>query len=404
MKNNGVERESDVLKANGALCFGCIVKDGVIRPALSPVKISEFLLNVRFAAYADKCGKAALIIGNSLYLANPDGTAECALENFTASNPFAFYTGGGDLCIGGNVDCAVITGDGVEVKPYDFYMYGGAVKNGRLFAQDKEDTYKIRWSGSEGGLDLKEGLDGAGWLKLNSERGKIIRLASYKGNVVAVCEYGLALLSVSGAPETFKVSYIDGAIEKIYGNTARVAGDKFVFLTERGLRIFDGIKTENLEIPLLADVSAPRFCESCGDEYFIFAESKNLQKKAIFVVNLTDCAAYMVDLPATAAFSNGQLHCFADGGFYRLDTGGEYTFLSGELNFGARGRKVIKKIFAGNSASVDFEVISGGKSRILRGVQGYCLPCAGGNTFKIKIKSRGEIHGVTAVAEVLNEF
>ena len=72
MKNNGVERESDVLKANGALCFGCIVKDGVIRPALSPVKISEFLLNVRFAAYADKCGKAALIIGNSLYLANPD--------------------------------------------------------------------------------------------------------------------------------------------------------------------------------------------------------------------------------------------------------------------------------------------------------------------------------------------
>ena len=82
----------------------------------------------------------------------------------------------------------------------------------------------------------------------------------------------------------------------------------------------------------------------------------------------------------------------------------ETTFLSGELNFGARGRKVIKKIFAGNSASVDFEVISGGKSRILRGVQGYCLPCAGGNTFKIKIKSCGEIHGVTAVAEVLNEF
>ena len=102
-------------------------------------------------------------------------------------------------------------------------MFGGVIKNGRLFAQDLSDAYRIRWSGAGDPKDGADGIDGAGWVDINPAYGRVQNLVVYKRNIVVVCEYGLAVMSAFGAPENFKLQYIDGVIGKIAPDTAAVA-------------------------------------------------------------------------------------------------------------------------------------------------------------------------------------
>ncbi|MDE7330322.1 MAG: hypothetical protein K2N30_04475 [Clostridia bacterium] len=392
----------DMLALSGAEIIGGYVKDGAIIPALSPVRAADGCpKNVIFAYYAQKIKRLIAVADGRFYLAGNSLVFGNGIE-FSAESPFIFFSREGEAIAAGDGECMSTQSALPEKLPFKSGIFGGVSKSGRVFAIDKEDNFIIRWSGKNGGLDWEEGIDGAGWLRLSPEKGKILNIAVYNEKLVALCEYGLALLTAYGTPENFKLQYIDGATGKVYANTACVAGGKLAFFTENGLRLFDGTKVEAPCFEIETDVSNPRFSFGADGVYFLCADSVNLQRRVIFAVDIVNSCAYIVDLPATAAYINGNVFCFADGGIYELKRGGGFTFTSGRTDFGVRGKKALVSVFAGNENPADIEVISDGKSRIVRGVRGYCLPCVSGNGFKIKIRSDGEVRGLCAVAEAID--
>lgn len=80
-----------------------------------------------------------------------------------------------------------------------------------------------------------------------------------------------------------------------------------------------------------------------------------------------------------------------------------YTYESGEIDFGKGSEKLLKSLHIGTEHGVDVTVTNGQKSRILRGVRGYCRVNMRGKRFKIKLRSNKKICGVLAFGEALSD-
>ena len=85
-----------------------------------------------------------------------------------------------------------------------------------------------------------------------------------------------------------------------------------------------------------------------------------------------------------------------------MEQGNAVDFTSGEIDFGTHRRKVLKGVRIGSVSAVEVEVSNGVKTRILRGVEGYCRPNMSGSRFKITVRGNGKISGVTAYAEAID--
>lgn len=393
---------ADVLASAGGLEIGCYSENGSIYPALSPEKVAQNCpAGVFFGTAVQPSGRLIVCNSEGFHYSTDGITFVKSDSGVTARRPFAFSPNGTETCIAGDTE-VLVTGEATSSKkPFNGNIYGGVFKNGRLFGIDRNNAYTIRWSGA-GGLDFTDKIDGAGWLEINVDRGKILGLAVYDQNIVALCEYGLVRLSAFGMPENFKLQYIDGATGKIYKNTAAVAGGKLVFFTEHGAVTFDGSGVDNAGIPLFSDAQNPVCAVGSGDLYFLSAYSKKLKRKVIFVADISNGSAYIADAEASAMPVSDKVHCISDGGHYVLKIGGEYTFESAEFDFGTRREKYLKSIRLGTSEAVEVTVKSGGISHIFGGVKGYLRPYMRGRSFKIIIRGNCKITGITAEAEVWN--
>lgn len=392
---------ADALSVKGARIFGGYLADGKITPALSPESVGGNLpAGVFYATVLQPSGRLAVCAADGLYFSSDGERFTKSDSGFTASAPFAFYPDGGRTCIVGDGECLVST-EGLSVKKdFNGNIYGGVFKNGRLFGVDRDNPYIIRWSG-EGGLDFTES-GGAGWVEITAVKGEILNLIVYKQRIIALCRYGLVALSAFGLPENFKLQYIDGAIGEIFKNTAAVAGGKLVFLSADGLRSFDGVNLGKVEIPLVSDVENPACALGSDGGYFIGAYSKTLQRNAVFVVDINKSAGYFIDCEAAVFVPFGGVRCISDGGYNALVKGGGFIFESGEINFNSNREKALKTIVADCAEGVDITVESCGKSRIFAGVKGIFHPIMRGKSFKITVRGKCEVNGLSAVAEVWN--
>lgn len=392
---------ADALSVKGARIFGGYLADGKITPALSPRKVGGNLpAGVFYATVLQPSGRLAVCAEDGFYYSSDGENFTKSDSGFTAKSPFAFYPDGGKTCIVGDGECLVSTESLNVKKDFNGNIYGGVFKNGRLFGIDRDNPYKIRWS-CEGGLDFTES-GGAGWVEITAVKGEILNLIVYKQKIIALCRYGLVALSAFGLPENFKLQYIDGAIGGIFKNTAAIAGGKLVFLTADGLRSFDGVNVGKVEVPLVSDVESPACALGFGGEYFISAYSKALERKVVFVFDINKAAGCIIDLEAAVLVPFGGVRCISDKGCFALVKGGGFTFESGEITFNSNREKVLKSIVADCAEGVDITVESCGKSRIFAGVRGILHPIMRGKSFKITVRGKCEINGLSAVAEVWN--
>ncbi len=393
---------ADALSVRGWVAEGCFVRDGIIYPAMSATAKGDSPVTVKKAWYSHKEKLIIAWTANGIFTSSDGAEFTLCSETVYAPDgrlPLYFDDADGYPCVAGLNGCVKIRNGVAETDNFFGGVFGGVIKNGRLFAQDLSDAYRIRWSGAGDPKDGADGIDGAGWVDINPAYGRVQNLVVYKRNIVVVCEYGLAIMSAFGAPENFKLQYIDGVIGKIVPDTAAVAGNKLAFCCDGKVMLFDGIKVERLYAELLSDMVNPVCAAGAEGLYFVAAESRRLKRQVVFAVNPTYSTAYIIDFPATVLCVGDKIYCFAGKRCVTLGYGGGYAFTSGVINFGTRGRKTLKSIHLGNDAPVDIEVISDGNSRILRGVTGYCRPKACGNSFKITVRASGKICGLKAVGE-----
>lgn len=398
-------RRRQINALDGAVPIGCVISGGAVRPALSPVYKGSFIRNLIFGEYLPSVGEYA-VASPTTYLLSRNGVDFSFVSAFPVSDPFVFAEGGekGKTVVVGENKCAKPVGDGrYMLADFDYGVKCGVIRHGRLFAVDKLNGFRLRWSGTGGAFDWTEGAEGAGFVDIEPKYGKILKLVVYKQRVVALCEFGVAYLSAYGIAENFKLSYMDGAIGKIDGKSIAVAGNKIVFRAEGKFYAYDGIKAEKLEFPLSDDAGETAYAAGKSENYYLAADSKFLNRRVVYVIDIENLTSYIADVAATVVCAGDTVACYTGESVYALEYGGEYSVICRKTAFGARGRKFFKGVEYECDGEVRVEVKTGGKSRISAGVAGYCPVNCGGREFEMTVRSSGEIRRLTAVAEVQSD-
>ncbi|MDE7167619.1 MAG: hypothetical protein K2O28_02070 [Clostridia bacterium] len=395
----------DALASKGALSVGCFVHDGKLIPAInSCTRLNRLNEKAKLSWYSGLTKRYLLFTQNKLYysfgaLNSPTTVSFIAkspslieIRNATASAIYLFgdttyfkiNTLGNALTFkGGVMDCVM--------------------KNGRIFGIDTSKRYTIRWSGEGGIDDWTEGISGAGWAALSQGYGEILNLVVYKEKLVAIREYGLAVLSAYGTPENYKLSYPPYKLPKVYKYTACVVNEKLLFCTDDGIYSYDGNTVEKAGFELADEIESPTFATCNNGKYFLCGVSKTLKRKAVLVYDAALNAAYIIDTDANTISVGPNVFAYSDTYETQLKEGGEYSFTSGEIDFSTRGLKVLKEVVIDGDKDVRLEVSNGVISRIVGGVRGKFRPNIRGKSFKITVCGKGKIDGISAVAEVLNE-
>ncbi len=109
-----------------------------------------------------------------------------------------------------------------------FAVVGGE-QNSLWFSDDLDPT---NW-------DLS--LDGAGFIEMVDERGRMLKVISFLDYVYVFREFGISRVSAYADQENFAVSQLFVSSGRIAGNTISVCGDRIIFLAEDGLYAFDGL-------------------------------------------------------------------------------------------------------------------------------------------------------------------
>ncbi len=398
--------KAELINASGALPVGCRRLNGKIVPALSPVNVvtRSYEADVHFASFCNATHKFYLHVGTRMF-SGADGLNPKQGVSLTAAAPFILEereNGAWQARLIGDKRCVVdaVGAEKILLKAYNFAVRGGILKSGRLFAADLNEGVKLRWSGEGGSADWVENISGAGWLYLSGSEGNILELAELDGNIIAVREHGLTVISAYGTPENFKVLNVIAKTHLIYGHTVAVAGGKLLFCTQDGVYSFNGNKTEKLKNTLDGEILTPEYAAVSGNTYFYCGTSKSLGRSVIVALDISDGEAYIIDFPAQALVVSGKLFAYSSTQNCLPDSGGGFSFKSGAENFGTLQKKTLKYVDVSCGGRFDVEVECDGYIRRFYGVKHRLTANMCGVNFKVTVFGRDEISGICAVAEV----
>lgn len=387
----------DVL-ALGGHTEGCILCGGKITPALSATPFAGGLSAKPTGAFYTPCDGRTFIFGNGSLNFTDDFNSYFTM-GVVDSEPFG-YTEDGT----GNYGFITATrhyrreGNAYSVKEYSGGVRDGIYKNGRIFGVDINDGYVIKWSAA-GGADVWEG--DAGYVRLNTRYGAVSKLVNTGGGAVAVCKYGLAVLTCYGAPENFKLSYPCSPLPEIYKNTACAVGAKLYFATADGAYAFDGNGAEKLPESYLNAIKTPAYAAAHGNGYFLLGADEN-GKSTVAVYDTVTGESYCFYAAADVLVAGDRVYGLGMQTACAIEKGGKFLFRSKNFNFGAEGGKALSTLDITADGGVDVEIKSGVKSRIYRGVNGVVHPKIYGKSFEITISGYAGVGNVLAVAEVIN--
>ncbi len=383
--------------ALGGRTESCILSGGKIKPALSASLFAGGPAEKPVDAFYSSSDDRLYYYGGSLNFTDD-------FENFFTmgavdSEPFA-YTEGGT----GNYGFITATkhfrrkDSGYSVSGCNGGVRDGIYKNGRIFGVDINDGYTVKWSAA-GGADNWEG--DAGYVRINTRYGGILKLVIFKEYAVAVCKYGLAVLSAYGTPENFKLSYPLPPLPEIYKNTACVVGAELYFAAADGIYCFDGGACEKLGESRLNVIKTPVYAAALGNNYFLLGRNGG-GKSTVAVYGTDSGESYYFYAEADVLAAGDRVYGLGRGTLCAFEKGGKFLFTSKSFNFGAGGGKVLSALEITADGCVDVEIKSGVKSRIYRGVNGILHPKIYGENFEISISGYAEISAVNAVAEVID--
>ena len=390
--------------ADGFKTVGCYVKDGRLIPALSAASLNGAVPEgIIYAAYSESqkdfflCARDGIYTSERGYgfmrIAPLDGEPPFLIEDiFEGKTRAVLLNGSGAVTESG--------GRYGAVPSYGASLGCGVMHCGRLFGADKDNAYKLRWSGEGGFSDWKEGLCGSGSLDLDPRRGEILDIVEFGEKLVAVRKFGLTVLNMYGSPENFSAEITDTDTDEIYKGTARVVCGKLVFFTVSGLHTFNGGSVNRVKHAYVDDISEPVCSAELGGKYFLGCKSACLNGGAVFCYDFAKTAGYLIAVSADAMCSDGHIYIYNGNGAYRLEDGGRYAFIGGSTDFGSDRFKTVTEIFIGGRA--DIEIGNGRTVRKFLSASGRIRPAMRGKKFTVRAAGSVPVRKLTITAEECN--
>ncbi len=116
----------------------------------------------------------------------------------------------------------------------------------RLFLTSANDVNTVWFSGNFNPVDWAVSLDGAGYVTIPDERGKMLKVVSFYDYVYLFREYGITRISAYGDQTEFIVDNLFLKHGKIYKNSITTCGNYIVFLASDGIYRFDGANSTKI--------------------------------------------------------------------------------------------------------------------------------------------------------------
>lgn len=398
-------KTADVLIPQGTLSVGCKFADGELVPAFAEKQSRSHTFNeIKLFGFSSFLNGFIVCADNKVYFSENGLDFTVQKYSLQAESPFIFEqheNGVKQTVVVGDTTCLVFTGTIVELKNFAFKVSSGVIKNGRLFGVDRQDGFRLRWSGEGGAFDWQEDISGAGWVDLPSARGKITDIVVMDDKLVAVRERGLTVLSVYGTPENFKVQFTDTLSPTITPHTAAVVCGKLYFICDNRIFCFDGVNISPVECSLQDEINLPCFAAAYGENYLVCIDSKFLTRRVVLVKNVKDGQAYLADIPATVLCCGGGLYALTQNKACAVDTGKVFNFYSRKINFGTVRNKFLKTVEISAEKEIGLIIKGGERVRNFSSVNGRVNVNMPGEYFRFTLAvNGGKVYSVKATAEV----
>lgn len=284
-----------------------------------------------------------------------------------------------------------------------------AVHYERLFLSNEESDCKITFSRALDVNDFTENVQGAGYIEIPEDKGKILRLIGYDGRLYLIRERGITRLRAMGDNRNFYVSALDVSCGNIVKESVAVCGGYVVFLTDEGIYRFDGTKAERMCGELFALLKKGDFGIPCahGEKYYAGVVLKD-GTKASLCIDASEKEGYLLPFHGDSFFSfSDKLYFFEGADLYYVrerEEGDAYDCLweSGPTDFFLGGkRKILKDLFI--RAEGKYSVVVSDESRSFgANAEGSVLlhPRLCGRTFNVKIcGSNATLYGLEATVD-----
>lgn len=264
----------------------------------------------------------------------------------------------------------------------------------RVFVATK--PYTVIYSMTTDPWQFGESIDEDGSICLYSECGSIVGMLTFEEKVFVFLKRGIMTIDTDGAARNFKVEQLAYSGGEIFGKTAGACGNSIIFMATDGIyrlkngsieRIGDQLEIKPFDLWQVCNHAA------LGKDFLMrYLDSSGEMK--VVLIREDGTGYYISDLDGLSEFNKKPL-CRVDGFISILSydgclpSGEEYYFTTGELDFGLRGRKHLKKLYFEGDGSFLCRVWQGESYREeeLSFVNGRACMCVGecGESFSITL-------------------
>ncbi|MGN1373310.1 MAG: hypothetical protein ACI4VK_04610 [Candidatus Coproplasma sp.] len=284
-----------------------------------------------------------------------------------------------------------------ETDTYDLpsTLYGGIIHCGRLFAADKGTRCKVVWSGF-GVTEWEDGIDGSGYVILNSNLGSILKLENLGDNVLCILEKGFTVIKGFADSRNYRISpsqYTVCVGEKV--NLGGVIANKYYFSTGDGLYSFDGdtVSREYAVDSCLTDVGRVYVL----DDGYVYCDCTYNGEACIMRYDRRSGKASFFGKGCSCPFmSEGELLCVKDGKFYSMSAqNAEEGRIWRSQPIGECGRKTLKNLYVDSDGTPEITVVGGGVRRVVKGTGRIPVNLAG-DVIYVEISGNSPVRSVVA--------
>ncbi|MGN1104511.1 MAG: hypothetical protein ACI4QI_06490 [Candidatus Coproplasma sp.] len=276
-------------------------------------------------------------------------------------------------------------------------IYGGVVHCGRLFAVENTHGCKVIWSGLNL-LDWEDKIDGAGYIFLNSQLGKIYKLENFGDDILCVREYGFTVIKGLADSRNFRIASSQDSIklsQKI--NAGGVLRQKYYFSTADGLYSFDGTSVKR-------EYAASGYLTEVGNVYvlndgYVYADCTYNGYSCIMRYDERSGTAAYFGVNCSHPFTvEGELYCIYANAFYKMspdNSDGYRAWCSYPI--GGYGRKTLKNLYVESDQTPEINAVCGGVRRKVSGTGRIPVNLSGEDI-------RIEVYGNSTVKSIIAEL
>lgn len=361
--------------------------------------------NAQFAEYLPLC-RRTVFKSTTGQLAEWRGSGTVnSLGTLTSNFPSVLpcYGGGYKYVITSGYSLAKINSDGTaEIVDIPVKLLSSVMHCGRIFSNDVDDRYMLRWSGYDFG-DWTEKVDGAGHVRLKPRLGRVLNLFVIGEKIAAVREYGITLMSTLGDFRHMRVELGETRrLPRVYENGSAICGGQLWIYTRGGMFVFDGnnLTKAPFDTNMLGySLTNP---EVLDERYIYYSATRGSQTCLFEYDTETGAGTPFADGCKCMFFTVDGGYCFNGSALYRLSYGvsdANRRWVSEAVDPCAGKSKTLKGVLVEGSGDVAVEIDCDGRKVHADGV-GRTNFSECGRKFTFKVTGEGSVTALTAEWEV----